>query len=126
MSAGQVLNKHKHGYPPGTIYIGRGSLFGNEYVIGKDGDRNAVCDLYDLALAKDERRLQSLDALIDKDVVCFCNPHRCHGDTLVKLAAMSMDGRRAWARGIIAAAASRAAAAGAQSVAGVPKQRRMF
>ena len=35
-----VLNKHKHGIPQGAIYIGRGSKWGNPFVIGKDGSRD--------------------------------------------------------------------------------------
>lgn len=33
-----VLNKHKHGIPKGAIYIGRGSKWGNPFVMGKDGN----------------------------------------------------------------------------------------
>ena len=39
-----VLNKHKHGIPQGAVYIGRGSFWGNPFVIGKDGTRDEVCE----------------------------------------------------------------------------------
>lgn len=97
MATGKVLNKHKVGIPAGVQYIGRGSIYGNSYVIGQHGDRDMVCDLFDWDLAGDERRLKELDNLVNKDVVCFCSPARCHGDTLVRLAAMSFEQRLAWA-----------------------------
>lgn len=85
-----VLNKHKHGVPDGAIYIGRGSRWGNPFVIGRDGDRDRVCDLYSQHLKGQIRRgevsLQDLAALHGKALVCFCSPQRCHGDTLLKAA----------------------------------------
>ena len=85
-----VLNKHKHAIPPGAVYIGRGSMWGNPFVIGKHGDRNAVCDQHAEYL-KDQIRngevsLEQLANLKGKHLVCFCAPLRCHGDTLVKAA----------------------------------------
>ena len=81
-----VLNKKTSGVPAGAVYIGRGSKWGNPFVIGKDGDRNTVCD-------KDREHLwQQLESgeitkadlltLKGKDLVCFCAPQRCHGHTL--------------------------------------------
>lgn len=82
-----VLNKHKSGIPAGAVYIGRGSMWGNPFVIGKDGDRNAVCEKYEAQLASridsGSVDLQQLASLHGKDLVCFCAPLRCHGDTLV-------------------------------------------
>lgn len=86
-----VLNKHKHGIPAGAIYIGRGSRWGNPFVIGKDGDRNSVCDRYEQRLSQQiksgEVTLEDLAALHGKDLVCFCAPARCHGHTLERYAA---------------------------------------
>lgn len=85
-----VLNKHHGNIPAGAIYIGRGSRWGNPFVIGKHGDRNSVCDQYEQHLEHQVRTgvvsLQDLAALHGKDVVCFCAPARCHGDTLLKAA----------------------------------------
>ena len=67
----------------GAVYIGRGSPWGNPFVIGKHGTRDEVCDRF-----RDEI-LPTLDLtpLIGKDLVCFCAPRRCHGDDiLAKLA----------------------------------------
>lgn len=75
---GRVLNKHRDAIPSGAVYIGRGSPWGNPYVIGRDGDRDQVCDLYEANV------LPTLDIepLRGKDLVCFCAPQRCHGDSI--------------------------------------------
>jgi hypothetical protein len=89
-----VLNKHKAGIPVGAVYIGRGSMWGNPFVIGKDGDRDAVCEQHAEYLRNqvrsEEVSLIQLAALHGKDLVCFCAPLRCHGDTLVKAAAWAV------------------------------------
>ena len=81
-----VLNKHKHGIPAGAVYIGRGSKWGNPFVIGRDGDRDAVCDKHKQHLwnqiQSGKVTVADLLALKGKDLVCFCAPHRCHGHTL--------------------------------------------
>jgi len=101
---GKVLNKRTAGNAHGAQYIGRGSPDGNKFVIGQHGDRDAVCELHDLDLARDRARLKRLDNLAGKDVLCFCAPLRCHGDTLVRLAAMSFEERLVWALRVIAKA----------------------
>lgn len=75
----QVLNKHIHGIPEGAVYCGRGSPWGNPYVIGKHGDRKQVCGLFRTYV------LPELDvsALKGKDLVCFCAPLECHCDDLL-------------------------------------------
>lgn len=86
-----VLNKHKHGIPPGAVYIGRGSMWGNPFIRGRDGNKDEVCDKHAEYLRQQVRTgqvtLQQLADLHQKDLVCFCAPLRCHGDTLVKAAA---------------------------------------
>jgi hypothetical protein len=90
-----VLNKHHKNIPADAIYIGRGSIWGNPFVIGRDGDRNQVCDKYEAYLTKHIRNgtftAEELDELHGKDLVCFCAPARCHGDTLEKYAAKAHD-----------------------------------
>lgn len=85
-----VLNKHKHGIPQGAVYIGRGSFWGNPFVIGKDGTRDEVCEKHAEYLRNMVRSgmvsLERLAELHGKDLVCFCAPARCHGDTLVRAA----------------------------------------
>lgn len=85
-----ILNKYKDEIPKEAIYIGRGSMWGNPFVIGKDGDRDEVCEKYSEYLKKGIRSgevsLSLLASLHGKDLVCFCSPLRCHGHTLEKAA----------------------------------------
>lgn len=90
-----VLNKYKDSIPADAVYIGRGSKWGNPFVIGKHGDRNAVCEQYESKLAADidsgTITLQQLASLHGKDLVCFCAPARCHGHTLEYAAQWAFD-----------------------------------
>lgn len=89
-----VLNKHKHAVPAGAVYIGRGSKWGNPFVMGVHGDRDAVCDKYKKRLQhhinNGEVTLQELADLHGKDLVCFCAPLRCHGHELEEAAAWAV------------------------------------
>ena len=79
----RVVNKYKEKY---TVYIGRGSIFGNPFVMGKDGSREEVINLYRHYVT------QNLDVYkaicnLPKDAIlgCFCKPQKCHGDVIVEL-----------------------------------------
>lgn len=76
----KVHNKYHNTAPPDAVYIGRGSPYGNPFVIGKHGTRDEVCDRYEV------ETLPKLDLtpLIGKDLICFCKPQRCHGDAILK------------------------------------------
>lgn len=78
-----VVNKYKEPY---EVYIGRGSKWGNPFVIGKDGNRDDVCDKYEAYLLSNQTLLDALPELKGKKLGCFCKPQRCHGDILAKLA----------------------------------------
>jgi hypothetical protein len=80
----KVVNKYKSEY---DVYIGRGSIFGNPFVIGKDGTRDEVIlkyrnYFYD-KIIKDEDFLKAVLLLKDKVLGCFCKPQDCHGDIIV-------------------------------------------
>ena len=45
--APRVLNKHRDGIPPGAVYVGRGSPWGNPYKIGPGWDRAAVIRMFE-------------------------------------------------------------------------------
>ena len=81
-SGPRVHNKHHGSAPSDAVYIGRGSSWGNPFVIGQHGTRGEV-----IALFKD-RVLPQLDvsALKGKHLVCFCKPAACHGDLLFEKA----------------------------------------
>jgi len=42
MPAPRVYNRHHGDAPPDAIYIGRGSAYGNRFVIGEHGSRDDV------------------------------------------------------------------------------------
>ena len=100
----RVLNKHHTGVPANAVYIGRGSKWGNPFRIGRDGGRAAVVAKHERWLADRHDLLRVLDELRGRDLVCFCAPHACHGDLLLRLANASRDQRIAWWRGIERAA----------------------
>ncbi len=84
----RILNKHTHGIPAGAVYIGRGrgSPWGNPFAIGRDGTRAEVIAKYDAWIATQPQTLARLPELWGRDLVCFCSPLPCHGETLRRLA----------------------------------------
>ena len=64
--------------------VDRGSNFGNPFILGLDGDRNAVCDAYrDFYLPNKPSILNVLPSLKGKVLVCHCYPERCHAESLI-------------------------------------------
>lgn len=79
-----VVNKNKDTFY--DSFIGRGSLFGNEWVIGKDGTRDEVIakyedSFYDKVESDQSFRTEVLK-LKNKTLGCYCKPARCHGDII--------------------------------------------
>lgn len=69
------------------IFIGRPSIWGNPFIIGRDGSRSDVIRKfrhyvkqrpYLVELAKRELKGRVLG--------CFCKPLACHGDVLAEIA----------------------------------------
>ena len=77
----KVVNKYKQPY---DIYIGRGSKWGNPFIIGQDGNREEVINKYENYLLNNPELLNSLHELKGKTLGCFCKPKPCHGDVLIK------------------------------------------
>lgn len=78
----KVVNKRKEGY---TIYIGRGSIWGNPFVIGQDGNRAEVITKYEQYIRGKPELLDQLHLLRGQVLGCFCKPLACHGDILIKI-----------------------------------------
>lgn len=83
-----VVNKRTHQGP--SIYVGRGSLWGNPFIIGKDGDRAEVIMKHAAWLFEQEHLLKALPSLAGHDLCCWCSPRPCHGDLLLWLANMEL------------------------------------
>lgn len=71
---------------PYDVYIGRPSYWGNPFVIGKDGTREQVIAKYEVWLRKQPKLMAVLIELKGKTLGCWCRPHACHGDVLLRLA----------------------------------------
>lgn len=67
------------------IFIGRPSIWGNPFKIGKDGTRKEVIQKYKEYVLKNELLIKELPKLQGKRLGCFCKPKSCHGDILVEL-----------------------------------------
>lgn len=74
-------NKQKY-----DVYIGRGSKWGNPFIIGKHGNREQVLRLYAEYLKNNSELLKSIPELRGKILGCHCKPSNCHGDILARLA----------------------------------------
>ena len=86
MTTPQVHNKHANTAPTNAVYIGRPSKWGNPFVIGKDGSREEVITKHRDWILGNAELLSQIDELKGKDLVCYCAPQACHGDTLMELA----------------------------------------
>lgn len=78
-----VVNIWKEPY---DVYIGRGSKWGNPFLIGRDGNREEVIAKYAEWLETNHELLSSLNELQGKVLGCFCSPLPCHGNILAELA----------------------------------------
>lgn len=59
----KVLNKYHAGIPKGAVYIGRGSPWGNPFIIGKDGTRDEVIAKYEAYLDSNPKLLSRIGEL---------------------------------------------------------------
>lgn len=79
----QVVHCKKENY---DIYIGRPSIWGNPFVIGKDGTREEVIKKYRKYILNNIELKKQLKYLKGKVLGCWCKPKVCHGDVLAELA----------------------------------------
>ncbi len=67
-----------------AVRVDRGSTFGNPFILGADGDRDAVCDAYaNHYVPFKPSILKLIPSLKGKVLICHCYPERCHAQTLV-------------------------------------------
>ncbi len=100
-----ILNKNKNNIPPESVYIGRGSVFGNPFYWDeschpqaryKVRGRDEACDEYEKHLDEEIRNgnpeiCDGINGLIIRNLLkqeisltCFCSPLRCHGESIKK------------------------------------------
>ena len=65
-------------------YVGRPTIWGNPFVIGRDGSREEVIAKYEEYLLNEPKLLRRLHELRGKHLVCWCAPKACHADVLIK------------------------------------------
>lgn len=79
-----VVNRHDH--PDFDVYIGRGTPWGNPFIVGVHGNLPQVIKRYEENVrAEIQAGTMDLTPLIGKRLACSCKPKPCHGDVLVKL-----------------------------------------
>jgi len=84
----QVINIKEDNY---DVYVGRGSNWGNPFMIGRDGTREQVIKRF-IAFYKNSHSKQAkfmrdnIHTLKGKVLGCHCYPQRCHGDYLARKA----------------------------------------
>lgn len=97
-----VVNKYTHTPAPNDYYIGRGSLLGNPFTHLPTAIRGTVmvasrdeaCARYDKYLDEQLKDPDSTSTYMingleqavreqgEINLVCFCAPHKCHGDKI--------------------------------------------
>lgn len=84
MNKTRVVNKNHDQF---DVYIGRGSVFGNPFIIGEDGTRKEVIKKYRkwfFKKLKNPKFQAAVNELKGKRLGCFCKPLDCHGDIIAK------------------------------------------
>lgn len=79
----KIVNRHTEPY---DVYIGRGTVWGNPFEVGKHGTREEVIEMYRVWFSGQWDLIDRLDELRGKVLGCSCKPKACHGDILVELA----------------------------------------
>lgn len=80
----KLYNRHHGDYPAEAVYIGRGSPYGNPFIVGTHGTRSQVIELYREHLHANPELLAKVKReLPGKDLLCYCSPAPCHGTVLL-------------------------------------------
>jgi hypothetical protein len=88
-----VYNKAKRDAPVGSVYVGRPTIWGNMFHIGRDGSREEVCRRYREWLMKQPTLVaRARKELRGKNLVCWCAPLGCHADILLEIANAEAEG----------------------------------
>lgn len=71
---------------PYDVYIGRPSVWGNPFSIGKDGSREEVIAKFKAYGLNEGLDIRAKKELCGKVLGCWCSPQYCHGDVLAEWA----------------------------------------
>jgi len=82
MNKTKIVNLKKEKF---DVYIGRPSIWGNPFIIGKDGNREMVIKKFKEYILNKPELLKKLPELNGKILGCYCKPLDCHGDILIEL-----------------------------------------
>jgi hypothetical protein len=77
--------------PANTVYVGRGSKWGNPFVVGVDGDASECVSKFRLDIGFANSRLgfdlDDIKTLQGKHLACWCvEGQTCHADVLLAMA----------------------------------------
>ncbi|MEE4230461.1 DUF4326 domain-containing protein [Pseudomonas viridiflava] len=80
------------------VYVGRGTIWGNPYQMGVDGDRDEVIRKFkydfDNGLLKASADFEkNLGIVRGKTIACHCKPAACHGDVIASYLNSIDDGK---------------------------------
>ncbi len=69
------------------IFIGRGTIWGNPFVIGRDGNRKEVIEKYKEWITNQSELMERVKVeLKDKILGCYCDVNiGCHGSVLIDI-----------------------------------------
>lgn len=83
----KVWSRTNPNIPKNAVYVGRPTIWGNPFIIGKNGTRAEVVQKYrDTIESKPMLVLKIKHELKGKDLVCWCAPQPCHADVLLEIA----------------------------------------
>lgn len=105
----RVTRKRTRGWkmPENTVYVGRGSRFGNDFVVGEDGAREEVIQKFAKQMLPythqsgsledfyvSEANLNDIETLKGKNLACWCKADKaCHADLLLEWANLPISKR---------------------------------
>lgn len=85
LSLTKVVNRDKD--EPYDVYVGRGTIWGNPYQLGPDGDREEVIRKFEYDFKRGFLKASddfesNISKLKGKVIACHCKPAACHADVI--------------------------------------------
>lgn len=82
-----IYNRLHHADRLPGVYVGRPTKWGNPFVVGRDGTREAVIAKFEAYLRGSPELMATIKReLKGKDLVCWCVPLPCHAQVLMQIA----------------------------------------